>query len=72
MKILFISFSDFKGGANIAAKSIYDSVKKTNIKKKYFTVYSKKKTKHRNLSIFREIIYQFFKIFRKNYNFNIS
>ena len=42
MKILFISFSDFKGGANIAAKSIYDSVKKTNIKKKYFTVYSKK------------------------------
>ena len=52
MKILFISFSDFKGGANIAAKSIYDSVKKTNIKKKYFTVYSKKKQNTE--------IYQFF------------
>lgn len=41
MKIVLLSFSDFKGGANIAAYSIYKSLKKKNIK--YLTLYSKKK-----------------------------
>tara|TARA_B100000989_G_scaffold298160_1_gene286364 strand:+ start:708 stop:1868 length:1161 start_codon:yes stop_codon:yes gene_type:complete len=43
MKILFLSFSDFKGGANIAAYSIYKCL---NNKKKgsfFYTVYSKYK-----------------------------
>ena len=44
MKILFLSFSDFKGGANIAAYSIFKSLKKNNFF--FFTIYSKyKKTK---------------------------
>ena len=44
MKILFLSFSDFKGGANIAAYSIFKSLKKNNFF--FFAIYSKyKKTK---------------------------
>ena len=43
MKIAFLSFSDYKGGANIAAKSIYKSLKDKKIKKSYLTVYSSQK-----------------------------
>lgn len=41
MKIVLLSFSDYKGGANIAAYKIYKSLKKKNIK--FLTLYSKKK-----------------------------
>ncbi len=41
MKILFLSFSDFKGGANIAAFSIFKSLKNKNFF--FLTVYSKTK-----------------------------
>ena len=41
MKIIFLSFSDFKGGASQAAYSIFKSFKKKNMK--FLTVYSKHK-----------------------------
>ena len=41
MKIIFLSFSDFKGGASIAAYSIYKSL--NNKKYLYLTANKKKK-----------------------------
>ena len=41
MKIFFLSFSDYKGGANIAAYSIFKSINKKNVE--FLTLYSKKK-----------------------------
>ena len=49
MKILFLSFSDFKGGANIAAYSIFKSLKKNNFF--FFAIYSKYKKQKKFLEI---------------------
>ena len=58
MKISFFSYSDFKGGAAIAAFSIYKSIKNKKIKKNFFAVERKsKKTKS---------IYNSFEIFYLN------
>lgn len=46
MKIAFLSFSDYKGGANIVAQSIYKTLKNNNTLKSYITVYSNKKKKY--------------------------
>ena len=43
MKILFLSFSDFKGGANIAAYSIYKCLNSKKKRSFFYTVYSKYK-----------------------------
>ena len=54
MKILFLSFSDFKGGANIAAYSIYKCL---NNKKKgsfFYTVYSKYKDTKEKFNFFQK------------------
>ena len=40
MRILFISFSDFRGGAAIAARSLFDLIK--NRKKEFLTAEKKK------------------------------
>ncbi len=63
MKILFISFSDFKGGANIAAYSIYKSLKNKNYF--FFTVYSKYKTTIEVFGNLKKIFILFLRIIEK-------
>ena len=63
MKILFISFSDFKGGANIAAYSIYKSLKNKNYF--FFTVYSKYKTTIEVFGNLKKIFIIFLRIIEK-------
>ena len=69
MKILFISFSDFKGGANIAAYSIYKSLKNKNYF--FFTVYSKYKTTIEVFGNLKKNFYYISKDYRKSYHKNI-
>ena len=45
-EIAFLSFSDYRGGANIVAHSIYKTLKNNNNLKSYITVYSNKKKKY--------------------------
>ncbi len=53
MKIIFLSFSDYKGGASTAAYSIFKAIKKKNIF--FFTVYKKFKRSTEIYSIFKKI-----------------
>ncbi len=65
MKVLFLSFSDFKGGANIAAQSIYGTLKKHDIKKSYFTVYSSKKKNFEVYKFFGKLYINFLRFLEK-------
>lgn len=60
MKIFFLSFSDYKGGANIAAYSIFKSINKKNIK--FLTLYSKKKASINIYNFFGKIYLNFLRI----------
>ena len=53
MKVVFVSFSDFKGGASMAAYSIFKSLKKKNIF--FLTAYSKHKKSIVIYNIFNRI-----------------
>jgi len=53
VKIIFLSFSDYKGGASTAAYSIFKAIKKKNIF--FFTVYKKFKRSTEIYSIFKKI-----------------
>ena len=53
MKVVFISFSDFKGGASMAAYSIFNSLKKKNFF--FLTAYSKHKKSIVIYNIFNKI-----------------
>lgn len=53
MKVVFVSFSDFKGGASMAAYSIFKSLKKKNIF--FLTAYSKHKKSIIIYNIFNKI-----------------
>lgn len=53
MKVVFVSFSDFKGGASMAAYSIFKSLKKKNIF--FLTAYSKHKKSIVIYNIFNKI-----------------
>ena len=63
MKIIFISFSDFKGGANIAAYQIYKSLNK--FKKYYFFIYKKNKDVINPFGILKKIHINFLRIIEK-------
>jgi len=53
VKVVFISFSDFKGGASMAAYSIFNSLKKKNFF--FLTAYSKHKKSIVIYNIFNKI-----------------
>lgn len=63
MKIVLLSFSDYKGGANIAAYKIYKSFKKKNIK--FLTLYSKKKDSIVAYEVFGKFYINFLRVLEK-------
>ena len=60
MKIFFLSFSDYKGGANIAAYSIFKSINKKNVE--FLTLYSKKKASINIYNFFGKVYINFLRI----------
>ncbi len=63
MKILFLSFSDYKGGANIAAFSIFKSLKNKNFF--FLTVYSKNKKSKEIIGKLKKLYIILLRIFEK-------
>ncbi len=57
MKIILLSFSDYKGGANIAAYSIFKSLKKKNID--FLTLYSNNKNSIKAYKFFGKLYINF-------------
>ncbi len=57
MKIILLSFSDYKGGANIAAYSIFKSLKKKNIV--FLTLYSNNKNSIKAYKFFGKLYINF-------------
>ncbi len=62
MRILFVSFSDFRGGAAIAASSLFKLV---NVSKKFLTAEKKKKFSYKIFNIFEFYLISFLRIFEK-------
>ena len=63
MRILFISFSDFRGGAAIAARSLFDLIK--NRKKEFLTAEKKKILSTKIFNIYEFYLIIIFRIFEK-------
>ncbi len=63
MKIIFLSFSDFKGGASQAAYSIFKSIKNKNTE--FLTVYSKNKDTKEIFNITKKIYIFFLRLIEK-------
>lgn len=61
MRILFISFSDFRGGAAIAARSLFDLIK--NRKKEFLTAEKKKILSTKIFNIYEFYLIIIFRIF---------
>ena len=65
MRILFLSFSDYRGGANIAAYSIHKAVKNFIKNISFLTVQSKFKNSKDITSIIKKFYINLLRIFEK-------